>query len=136
MSGRLRAGIAVGLVTVAGASATMALGAKSSQVNEPRVPISAREFSFTGQKTLRSGPTTFALTNKGEFPHNFVVVAGPTRFAVPVTQPGQTGYATANLAPGAYLAICTIRNGGHMRDGMVRVFTAGTQDQATGEWRP
>ena len=75
------------------------------------------------------------MTNKGSFPHNFVVVSGPTRFAVPVAQPGQTTYATADLAPGAYLAICTIRNGGHMRDGMVRVFTAGTQDQATGEWR-
>ena len=55
MSGRVRAGIAVGLVTVAGATATMALGARSAQNTTPRLPVSAREFSFTGMKTLGRG---------------------------------------------------------------------------------
>jgi hypothetical protein len=46
----------------------------------------------------------------------------------------QTGTLTRDLKPGAHLAICTIRNGGHMRDGMVITFTVGTQNPQTGEW--
>jgi hypothetical protein len=132
--------LAAALATVgAGATATGAFGGgKAAQTAIPRVPISAREFKFTGQRTFQAGTVTFAVTNKGTFPHNFFVVSGPKRFGVgsptaPIL-PGQTGYATVDLVPGAYLAICGVRNGGHMAAGMVRSFTVGTQDRATGEW--
>lgn len=139
MPRRIQAFVAIAVLVVAGVGATTALGvggkAKKAQAALPAfLPISAREYKFTGQKTLKPGPTTFAVANRGAFPHNFTVVQGPVKFTVPTTLPGQQTLETVNLVPGAYLAICTVRNGGHMRDGMVRVFTVGTQDPATGEW--
>jgi uncharacterized cupredoxin-like copper-binding protein len=134
MNHRLKAGIAVGAVVALGSGGTMAFGAANS-AQSSTIPVTAKEFSFAGQKKIaKGGKYTFRLANRGKFPHNFVVVQGPVRFGTATVQPGKTATKAVTLKPGAYLAICTIREGGHMAGGMVRVFTVGKQNQTTGTW--
>jgi plastocyanin len=134
MNHRLKAGIAVGAVAALGSGATMAFGAANS-AQSSTIPVTAKEFSFAGQKKIaKSGRYTFRLANRGRFPHNWVVVQGPVKFATATAAPGKTVNRTVRLRPGAYLAVCTIREGGHMAGGMVRTFTVGKQNQTTGAW--
>ncbi len=93
------------------------------------------EFDFGGTTRIASsGQTTLRLWNAGRFPHNFTIVSGPTKVTSRTLNPNQTQNLSADLKPGAYMAICTVRDGGHMRDGMHIVFTVGTQNPTTGEW--
>jgi hypothetical protein len=133
------------LVAVAAAalpSASLAGGGQS-------VPVNLSEFKITGSKlrsasfgqasALRPGPTTFTFRNRGQFPHNFVIVStskGARKFGTPMIGPGASTTLRVNLRPGAYLAVCTVGNGLHYSQGMVRPFTVGTQDMSTLNWGP
>jgi plastocyanin len=116
-------------VAITGSSAQTAGG------GTPAVSYRLAEFDFGGSTRIAaSGSTTFRFWNAGRNPHNFTIVQGPTKFASNTLTPNQTQNLTVDLKPGAYLAICTIRDGGHMVAGMHHIFTVGTQNQQTGEW--
>jgi uncharacterized cupredoxin-like copper-binding protein len=113
-----------------------------------QVTVNLSEFKIGGAKlrsaqfgkpsVLEPGRTTFAFRNKGEFPHNFVIVAaskGGSKFRTKEIARGKSAELTVNLKAGAYLAICTVFNGAHYAAGMVRPFTVGTQAQ-DGSWGP
>src|SRR4051794_8307484 len=136
MSGRILAAsllAAGGVATfaVAGSSAQQGGTAQSAQNGSVRLS----EFNIGMPTRLKAGQTTFKFWDAGSFSHNFTIVAGPDKFGSANFNKGQTGTLSRDLKPGAYLAICTIRNGGHMRDGMVVTFTVGTQNPQTGEWQ-
>lgn len=63
-----------------------------------------------------------AQRNLGEFPHNFTIIRGPRRFASATLEGGRSARVTRTPPAGAYLAICTVRDGGHMAAGMVKTF--------------
>jgi len=125
--------LAVGGVLVfaiGGSSAQQGTAAQAAQ----NVSVRLSEFNIGMPTRLKAGQTTFKFWDAGQFQHNFTVVVGPDKFGSANFTKNQTGTLGRNLKPGAYLAICTIRNGGHMRDGMVVTFTVGTQNPQTGEW--
>jgi plastocyanin len=98
-----------------------------------------RSAEFGKPSVLKPGQTTFTVRNKGQFPHNFVIVRtskGGTKFATKDIAPGKSAQLTVvDLKPGAYLAVCTVFNGFHYSQGMVLPFTVGTQAQ-DGTWGP
>ncbi len=117
-------------VAIAGSSAQTGGGSGGAAVS-----YKLTEFDFGGSTRIASsGQTTLRLWNAGRFPHNFTIVVGPTKVVSRTLNPNQTQNIAADLKPGAYMAICTVRNGGHMRDGMHITFTVGNQDPTTGEW--
>jgi len=125
--------LAVGAVLVfaiGGSSAKTARTAQAAKTYNFRLS----EFNIGGPTRLQAGQATLKFWDAGRFQHNFTVVAGPDTFGTKTFSPNETGSISRNLKPGAYLAICTVRNGGHMASGMILSFTVGTQDQATGEW--
>ena len=91
------------------------------------------------RSNLKAGKTAFTFRNRGQFPHNFTVVAtlgGGKAFKTATIQPGKTLQKSVNLKPGAYVAVCTVFNGGHLAQGMEKTFTVGTFDQQKGTWGP
>jgi plastocyanin len=128
--------IATALVLVFAIGGSSAQQATQSQGSSRSVSIRMAEFNFGGTTQLPSGGQyTFHFWDAGSFPHNFTVIQGPVKFASQTLQRNAKQDLNVNLRPGAYLAICTVRDGGHMRNGMVHVFTVGTQDAQTGQWR-
>jgi uncharacterized cupredoxin-like copper-binding protein len=63
-------------------------------------------------------------------------LGGGKTFKSATIQPGKQQQKTVNLRPGAYVAICTVFNGGHLAQGMEREFTVGEFDQESGQWGP
>src|SRR4051794_5684339 len=110
------------------------IGGSSAQNSAQNVSVRLSEFNFGMPTRLKAGQTTFKFWDAGSFTHNFTIVAGPDKFGTQNFTKNQTGTLSRDLKPGAYVAVCTFRNGGHMSQGMVITFTVGTQDQATGEW--
>src|SRR3954451_23357259 len=110
------------------------IGGSSAQNSAQNVSVRLSEFDIGMPTRLKAGQTTFKFWDAGSFSHNFTIVAGPDKFGSATFNKGQTGTLSRDLKPGAYLAICTVRNGGHMRDGMVISFTVGTQNAQTDEW--
>ena len=101
--------------------------------------IRMREFRFAMPSNLDAGRTTITFRNTGQFPHNFTVVSalgGGKAFKSRTLEAGRQQRKTINLRPGAYIAICTVFNGGHLAQGMERTFTVGEFDQETGQWGP
>jgi plastocyanin len=141
LSGRAIRASVLGLVVATALVLVFAIGGSSAQEATQsqasrNVSIRLAEFDIGGTTRLPSGGQyTFRFWNAGSFPHNFVVLAGPTRFTSQTLQRNGTQNLGVNLRPGAYLAVCTVREGGHMNNGMVHTFTVGTQDAQTGEWR-
>ena len=141
MSGRAIRASVLGLFAATALVLVFAIGGSSAQEAKPaqaarNVSIRLAEFNIGGATRLPAGGQyTFRFWNAGTFPHNFVVLAGPTKFQSQTLQRNATQNLTVNLRPGAYLAVCTVRDGGHMNNGMVHVFTVGTQDAQTGQWR-
>jgi plastocyanin len=93
------------------------------------------EFDF-GQKTriASGGRTTVRLWNAGRNPHNWTIVAGPTRPVSQTLNRNGRQEISLDLRPGAYMVICTVGNGNHLAQGMYRQFTVGTRNQETGQW--
>lgn len=138
MSGRIPKILAPAVLAVGGVL-VFAIGGSSAQQGgaaqaAQNVSVRLSEFNIGMPTRLKAGQTTFKFWDAGSFSHNFTVVAGPDKFGTANFNKNQTGTLSRNLKPGAYLAICTVRNGGHMRDGMVVSFTVGTQNPQTGEW--
>jgi hypothetical protein len=100
----------------------------SDQLNAAEVGTASR---------LTPGVMSWGFTNTGQYPHNFVIVSAPGgfKFRTPNIPPGATQVFGLNLKPGVYLAISTARNGTDLARGMVKVFTVGRYDTATGKWR-
>ena len=91
------------------------------------------------RSNLKAGKTAFTFRNRGQFPHNFTVVAtlgGGKAFKTATIQPGKTLQKSVNLKPGAYVAVCTVFNGGHLAQGMEKTFTVGRFDQQKGPGAP
>jgi plastocyanin len=134
MTGRIRARALAAGVLAAGGVAVFAVGGSSAQQATQNVSVRLSEYNIGMPTRLKAGQTTFKFWDAGSFSHNFTIVAGPDKFGTANFNKNQTGTLSRDLKPGAYLAICTFRNGGHMRDGMVVTFTVGTQNPQTGEW--
>ena len=122
--------VALLVFAIGGSSAMTARTAQAAKTYNYRLS----EFNIGGPTRLQAGQTTLKFWNAGRFQHNFTVVAGPDTFGTKTFNPNETGSLSRNLKPGAYLAICTVRDGGHMASGMVLSFTVGSQDQQTGQW--
>lgn len=140
-----RAFVAATLVVAAAValpSVLFAGGGQTASVNLSEFKIAGsklRSAQFGQASVLSPGQTTFTFRNRGQFPHNFVIAStskGARKFAVAMIQPGESATLRVNLRPGAYLAICTVGNGLHYSQGMVRPFTVGTQDMQTLNWGP
>ena len=142
MSGRATKALALGAVAL-GASLTFAISG-SSGADRPQAgaaqasaTLSIRLDDFDlGHKTriAKGGQTTIKLWNAGAFPHNWTIVAGPTKVASQTLNRNGRQELTADLKPGAYMAICTVGNGNHLAQGMYRQFTVGTRNAQTGQW--
>jgi len=98
------------------------------------VPVTLRDFSIVLPAKLRPGLTTFVLRNRGSFPHDFTTIYGPVRFHSPAIAPGRSSLLTVRLVPGAYVVVCSLLNGGHLAEGMLKVFTIGTRSHGSGRW--
>ncbi|HWT26142.1 MAG TPA: hypothetical protein VN213_21725 [Solirubrobacteraceae bacterium] len=112
-------------------------GAASAQ--EDSVRIRMTEFAFRMPDNLDAGRTRITFRNAGEFQHNFTVVSalgGGRAFRSATIEGGRTQSKTVSLRPGAYVAVCTVFNGGHLAQGMHTTFTVGEFDQESGEWGP
>ena len=111
----------------------------ASAAQENSASIRMREFRFAMPNNLDAGRTTITFRNTGEFQHNFTVVSalgGGRTFKSATVQGGAQQQKTVNLRPGAYVAVCTVFNGGHLAAGMEKRFTVGSFDQESGEWGP
>lgn len=114
------------------------------------IELTAEEYAFDGQLAPTAGTVSFELDNAGVEPHVLVVarkkddVSGTAQeafesleseeemaeaFDVAATafaQPGDSGYALAELEPGEYLAFCPIPSGEggppHFVNGMITPF--------------
>lgn len=96
--------------------------------------VTLREFSISLPSKLAPGPTTFVVSNRGRFPHNFTALYGPARFRSGTVLPGATKRLTVRLVPGAYLVACTILDGGHLARGMLAIFTIGSRSHGSSTW--
>lgn len=99
-----------------------------------RVAVTLKEFTIGVPLKLKPGWTTFLIRNRGQYPHNFVAIWGPVRFAGKTIGPGETTRLTVDLVPGAYVAACTVLDGGHIARGMVRIFTIGSRSPGSASW--
>jgi hypothetical protein len=114
------------------------------------ITVTAKEFSLTGLPKpkgqtaagIAPGSVTFTIRNRGQFPHNLVLLTVTPKGAVkqvasiaPIPK-GDTGTLKANLKLGSYIAVCTVGNGYHASQGMYSRFTVGTSglDFETGKW--
>ena len=97
-----------------------------------------KEFKFLGvNRNYAPGTYSFTFRNQGQFQHNFriVYVAQGRKFGIPNLAPGSSRELTVNLRPGSYIAICTVFNGYHLSQGMIKRFTVGQIDLDTGRWK-
>jgi hypothetical protein len=114
------------------------------------ISVSVKEFSIAGLPKpkgqtaagIAPGSVTLTIRNRGQFPHNIVLLTVNAKGAIkhvagiaPIPK-GETGTLTANLKPGAYIAVCTVGTGYHASQGMYTRFTVGTNglDFDTGKW--
>src|SRR4051812_33124303 len=114
-------------------------GIAAAQTGNAAQNVRLREFAFTMRSNLNAGKTPITFRNAGKFPHNFTVVAtlgGGKAFKTATIQPGKQLKKSVNLKPGAYVAVCTVFNGGHLAQGMEKTFTVGSFDQQKGTWGP
>src|SRR3954454_4279058 len=139
MTGRSLRAVSVAVLAVA-AVLVFAIGGSSAKPSAHKAQAAKTynfrlsEFNIGGPTRLAAGQATLKFWDAGRFQHNFTIVACPTTFGTKTFNPNETGSVTQDLKPGAYLAVCTVRNGGHMTSGMVLSFQVGTQDQSTGQW--
>ena len=125
----------VAALLAAAATAALPAAALGSPAPDSRsVTVTLREFAIILPAKLRPGSTTFVLQNRGRFPHNFTAIYGPVRFHSPTVPPGGTTRLTVDLVPGAYVAACTLLNGGHLAEGMLTEFTIGSRAHGSGHW--
>lgn len=135
---RRRLTLAVVLAAVAALLAATYAGAGGSGSAQAAVTVTLRDFKFV-QPKLNPGQTTITFKNTGKFDHNYTVVyrsKGGSKFASKDVKPGASSTMSVNLKPGAYTVLCTIFNGAHVAQGMVKHFSVGKIDFNTGKWGP
>jgi hypothetical protein len=128
--------IAAAAVLAAVAVPIAALGA-SAHHTTTAVKVTLKEFSITMPKTLKAGATTFTVSNKGKFPHDFTVSyhgTGTPAFKSGTIKPGATVKVSTNLKPGGYVVVCTQGEGYHAAQGMIHAFTVGKFSFTTFTW--
>jgi len=115
----------------------VATAARESATAKKTVTLTEFKISKIGSFSSGTSSVTFTLKNGGKFPHNFVVVSGPTKSpaagAIQIS-PGKSKTVTMSLKPGAYLVTCQVGKGYHYSQGMVTSFTVGTFNPSTGTW--
>ena len=129
--------LAAAAVVLAAVAVPIAAQGASAHRTAVTVPVTLKEFSITMPKTLKAGPTTFKVSNKGKFPHDIFVAfhsPGTPKFGTAQIKPGASATVTANLKPGAYVVLCGVGAGFHASSGMIHAFTVGKFDFATGKW--
>jgi glucose/arabinose dehydrogenase len=86
------------------------------------VQVSLVEMSIVMPTELPAGPTTFEVTNDGDFGHNFEILGeGIEQVFDQDLDPGETRSMTVDLAPGNYTIICPV--GTHAEEGMTLSLT-------------
>lgn len=86
------------------------------------VQVSMVEMAFEMPTELPAGPTTFEISNDGEWPHNFEIQGeGMHEVFATDLEPGESGSMFLDLAPGNYTIICPV--GDHAAEGMVLEIT-------------
>jgi hypothetical protein len=136
MTRKLSILVAAAAAVAAVAVPIAALGAGSHHTANA-VTVTLKEFSITMPKTLKAGPTTFTVVNKGKFPHDIAVAyhnKGTAAFKTPTIKPGATFKVTTNLKPGGYVVVCTQGGGYHASQGMIHTFTVGKFSFTTFTW--
>jgi plastocyanin len=83
--------------------------------------ISMTEYAFDPTDATVSQGDTITATNDGELPHNYTIEADGDEVTSGDVDPGGTGEATVDVAPGEYDVICTIP--GHAEQGMEGTLT-------------
>jgi plastocyanin len=129
----LAVSIAAGLAGLAAAGVALAGGRAAQDAT-----ITLRDFRIV-QPKLSPGQQRITIRNAGKFDHNYVVVyrsAGASRIAVAPVKPGASKTISVNLKPGAYTVLCSVFNGAHVAQGMVKHFSIGKLDFETGKWGP
>ena len=87
-----------------------------------QVDVSLVEWAIDMPGELPAGPTTFVVTNNGEFVHNFEIQGqGIERVFGLDLEPGQTIALTVDLTPGEYYVYCPVGN--HVAEGMELTLT-------------
>jgi len=127
-----RAGVVAAVATVlAGTVATTASGGTSQSSERVTIGMagSPPNFRFTGvSKTMEAGRVTFRFRNTSRqgIRHNFTIVdtlGGGRAFRSRTLDGGQSETKSVNLTAGTYIALCTIGDGFHAANGMLRAFT-------------
>src|SRR3990172_5573965 len=138
------------IAAVAFASLALAKGGGYGGSGSGAISVTVREFSIAGLPKpkgqtaagIAPGSVTLNIRNRGQFPHNIVLLTVTAKGAVkqvagiaPIPK-GETGTLTANLKPGSYIAVCTGGTGYHASQGMYTRFTVGSNglDFDTGKW--
>ncbi len=82
------------------------------------VAVSLTEWAIEMPSTLPAGPTTFELTNVGEFPHTIEIEGEGIEVEGEVIEAGQSTTLEVDLAPGTYTVYCPVGDGRHREQGM------------------
>ena len=129
------------LVCMVAALVAASVGNASGQgAQTARVVMDDFRFGLPNGGSLPEGRTRITFVNRGEFQHNFTIVAtsedatGRRAITSRTLEGGQRQRKTVNLRPGAYVAVCTVFNGGHIAQGMVTEFTVGELNRENGTW--
>lgn len=129
------------LTLLAGATATAIavplIGVGFAGAANEGTTITLSEFKIVMPAKLKAGQSSITVRNTGKFPHDVGVVfkGAGTTFATPVIAPGKSYTLKVNLKPGGYAVACHVGNGFHASQGMVKGFSVGTFDFATGSWK-
>lgn len=129
--------LAAGAATLAAVAVPIAAQGAGAHRTANTVNVTLKEFRIIMPSTLKAGPTTFKVTNKGKFPHDLVVTfhaTGTPTFATPQVSPGKSVTVQVNLKPGAYVVLCNVGSGYHASEGMIHAFSVGKFDFTTGKW--
>ena len=113
-------GTSTNTATPSGASSPTATSPSPSSATAvgKNVGVTEKEFSITlSQKSFSPASYTFAIQNKGSFPHNLNIEGpGVDTKTSPILSPGQSGMLTATLQKGSYELWCSVP--GHKDKGM------------------
>jgi uncharacterized cupredoxin-like copper-binding protein len=86
------------------------------------VAVTLTEFTIDMPTELPAGPTTFTVTNDGEFPHSIEIEGEGVEAALEANlEPGDSGTLEVDLAPGTYEVYCPVGN--HAEQGMTLELT-------------
>jgi plastocyanin len=100
----------LGIALVAGACTSDRPNVPPASIPADAVKVAASEYKFEpGTLAVKTGETTFAVTNAGTTTHEFEVLQGDKVVdEVEGINPGVTKALTVTLAPGTYIYVCKL----------------------------